>query len=101
MLLAADGISTEIADRVGVSRLVMAGGPVASWGCGGWRMSDARAGRGVDRAKILAATLTPPPAGLGVTHWSAVVGREFGGGCLHGAADLAASPGAAVAGGDV
>src|SRR5215210_516013 len=26
--------------------------------------------RTVDRAKILAATLTPPPAKLGVTHWS-------------------------------
>ena len=26
--------------------------------------------RTVDRANILAATLTPPPAGLGVTHWS-------------------------------
>jgi hypothetical protein len=24
----------------------------------------------VDRARILAATLTPPPARLGITHWS-------------------------------
>ena len=34
-------------------------------------MSGARGRpRTVDRAKILAATLAPPPAGLGVTHWS-------------------------------
>jgi hypothetical protein len=74
VLLAADGVSnTEIADRVGVSRPTVIG----------WRDRYARSGvsglederrsgrpRTVDQAKILAATLTPPPAGLGVTHWS-------------------------------
>ena len=74
VLLAADGVSnTEIADRVGVSRPTVIG----------WRDRYARSGvaglederrsgrpRTIDRAQILAATLTPPPAGLGVTHWS-------------------------------
>src|SRR3954467_1891577 len=74
VLLAADGVSnTEIAERVGVSRPTVIG----------WRGRDASSGvrglgderrsgrpRTVDRAKILAATLTPPPTGLGVTHWS-------------------------------
>jgi len=74
VLLAADGVSnTEIAERVGVARQT-----VISWreryatsGVAG--LSDEhRSGRPrtVDRAKILAATLTPPPARLGVTHWS-------------------------------
>src|SRR5215210_8686205 len=74
VLLAADGVSnTEIAERVGVARQT-----VISWreryatsGVAG--LSDEhRSGRPrtVDRAKILAATLTPPPAKLGVTHWS-------------------------------
>src|SRR4051812_8514853 len=74
VLLAADGVSnTEIAERVGVARQT-----VISWreryaasGIDGL-VDEHRSGRPrtVDRAKILAATLTPPPARLGVTHWS-------------------------------
>ena len=74
VLLAADGVSnTEIADRVGVSRPTVIGwrDRYASSGVGGLE-DERRSGRPrtVDRAQILAATLTPPPAGLGVTHWS-------------------------------
>jgi hypothetical protein len=74
VLLAADGVSnTEIADRVGVSRPTVIGwrDRYASSGVGGLE-DERRSGRPrtVDRAKILAATLMPPPAGLGVTHWS-------------------------------
>jgi len=74
VLLAADGVSnTEIAARVGVARQT-----VISWrtryvqsgvkGLG----DESRSGRPrtVDRARILAATLAPPPKKLGVTHWS-------------------------------
>ena len=74
VLLAADGVSnTEIAERVGVSRPT-----VISWrdryvssglkGLG----DEQRSGRPrtVDRARILTATLTPPPGRLGITHWS-------------------------------
>jgi len=74
VLLAADGVSnTEIADRVGVARQTVIS----------WRARYARSGvaglvdeprsgrpRAVDRARILAATLAPPPKKLGVTHWS-------------------------------
>ena len=74
VLLAADGVSnTEIADRVGVSRPTVIGWRerYASSGVRGLE-DERRSGRPrtVDRAKILAATLRPPPAGLGVTHWS-------------------------------
>jgi transposase len=74
VLLAADGVSnTEIASRVGVARQT-----VISWRhrysmLGARGLDDEqRSGRPrtVDRAKILAATLTPPPAKLGITHWS-------------------------------
>ena len=74
VLLAADGVSnTEIAERVGVARQT-----VISWreryACSGIQglTDEQRTGRPrtVDRAKILAATLTPPPAKLGITHWS-------------------------------
>ena len=97
VLLAADGMSnTEIAERVGVSRPTVLG----------WRdryqikgidgLADAdRSGRPreIDRSAVLAATLTPPPTRLGVTHWStrllarhlkisdhsvAVIWREYG-----------------------
>src|SRR4029453_16757398 len=52
----------------------------------GWRISDARAGHGRSTgAKILAATLTPPPARLGVTHWSSRrLGAHLGGGASAG-----------------
>ena len=58
--------------------------------------------RTVDRAKILAATLTPPPAQAG-DHALVVAAarRPPAGWSLDGAADLAAPSGAAVAGGDV
>src|SRR5215213_10199719 len=74
VLLAAEGVSnTEIADRVGVSRPTVIGwrDRYASSGVRGLE-DERRSGRPrtVDRAHILAATLTPPPAGLGVTHWS-------------------------------
>ncbi len=74
VLLAADGVSnTAIAAQVGVARQT-----VISWrgryltsGLTGL-VDEQRSGRPrtVDRAKILAATLTPPPARLGITHWS-------------------------------
>ena len=74
VLLAADGLANQvIAERVGVSR------PTVNL----WRSRYAEAGlaglagvrppgrpRSVDRAKIISATLTPPPKALGVTHWS-------------------------------
>ena len=74
VLLAADGVSnTEIADRVGVSRPTVIGwrDRYASSGVRGLE-DERRSGRPrtVDRAQILAATLGPPPAELGVTHWS-------------------------------
>ena len=74
VLLAADGMSnTEIAGRVGVARQT-----VISWreryaASGVKGLDDERRSgrpRTVDRAKILTATLTPPPAKLGITHWS-------------------------------
>ncbi len=74
VLLAAEGVSnTAIAERVGVSRPTVIG----------WREryehggidglhDEPRSGRPrlVDHREIVAATLTPPPKKLGVTHWS-------------------------------
>jgi len=74
VLLASDGIrNAEIADRVGVSR------PTVNR----WRARYAESGidglvdedrsgrpRRVDQRQIVAETLVPPPASLGVTHWS-------------------------------
>jgi hypothetical protein len=74
VLLAADGVANYvIAERVGVTR------PTVNL----WRSRYAERGlagladikrpgrpRTVDRAKIITATLTPPPKRLGVTHWS-------------------------------
>lgn len=74
VLLAADGVSNvEIAGAVGVSR------PTVNL----WRSRYASSGvpglddqpktgrpRTVDRGRILSATLMPPPARLGITHWS-------------------------------
>ena len=73
-LLAAEGVSnTEIAARVGVSRptVIELAGPVRTSGINGLQ-DEPRPGRPrtIDRPTILAATLTPPPARLGVTHWS-------------------------------
>src|SRR3954452_7043654 len=74
VLLAAEGgANYVIAERVGVTR------PTVNL----WRSRYAEAGmaglvgqkrpgrpRQIDRAAIVAATLTPPPKALGVTHWS-------------------------------
>ena len=74
VLLAADGVSnTEIAERVGVSRPTVIGwrDRYATSGSGGL-VDEQRSGRPrtVNRAEILAATLSPPPTRLGITHWS-------------------------------
>lgn len=74
VLLAADGVAnTEIAKRLGVARQTVID----------WRADYVRSGLGglddrprsgrprtVDRKKIIAATLLPPPKKYGVTHWS-------------------------------
>ena len=74
VLLAAEGVANyEIAERVGVTR------PTVNL----WRNRYAASGlagldgvrppgrpRTVDRAKVITATLRPPPKSLGVTHWS-------------------------------
>jgi transposase len=83
VLLAADGVANfEIASRVGVSRPT-----VNLWrsryverGLAGLE-GEKRPGRrrSVDRAKVIAATLTPPPTSLGVTHWSSrLLGSRLG-----------------------
>src|SRR4029077_14379546 len=74
VLLAAAGVSnTTIADGVGVSRPT-----VIAWrdryqakGIAGLHDED-RSGRPrrIDRAKVIAVTLAPPPKKYGVTHWS-------------------------------
>src|SRR3954451_23234998 len=74
VLLAADGVSnTTIADGVGLSRPT-----VIAWrdryqakGIAGLHDED-RSGRPrrIDRAKVIAVTLAPPPKKYGVTHWS-------------------------------
>ena len=74
VLLAADGVSnSEIAVRVGVARQTVISwrDRYASSGVTGL-VDEQRPGRPrtVDRAQILAATLTPPPKWLGITHWS-------------------------------
>ncbi|MDQ2837044.1 MAG: IS630 family transposase [Actinomycetota bacterium] len=74
VLLAADGVSnTEIARRVGVARQTVIDWR-ADYGCSGLAGLDDRPRSGrprvVDRQKIIAATLLPPPRKYGVTHWS-------------------------------
>ena len=83
VLLAEEGMSnTEIAERMGVSRPT-----VLHWRAryvqGGLRaLQDLpRSGRPrrVDAAEIVVRTLEPPPARLGVTHWSSrLLARELG-----------------------
>jgi transposase len=87
LLLAAEGVAnTEIAERLGVSRPTVIA----------WRKRYTREGlshgladrhrrgrpqtvRRDRRAEILAATLSPPPTALGVTHWSSrLLARELG-----------------------
>jgi transposase len=78
LLLAAEGVAnTQIAERLGISRPT-----VIAWrnrytreGLTGRLADRHRCGRPqtvrqTRRAEILAATLTPPPERLGVTHWS-------------------------------
>ncbi len=83
VLLAAQGVpNAEIGRRVGVSRPTVIlwrnrfeTGGVAALG------DEHRSGRPaqVDEARVVVATLQPPPASLGVTHWSArLLGRHLG-----------------------
>jgi transposase len=86
LLLAADGASnTEIAQRVGVSRPTviacrrryvhrgLAGPPDRP------RPGRPQTVRRVRRTEILQITLSPPPARLGITHWSTrLLARELG-----------------------
>jgi transposase len=87
LLLAAEGVAnSEIAERLGVSRLT-----VIAWrkryvreGLTGGLADRPRRGRPQTvrrdrRAEILATTLTPPPEHLGVTHWSSrLLAAELG-----------------------
>lgn len=74
VLLAADGVSnTEIAERTGVSRPTVIGWRARYEQSGMAGLVDRpRSGwpRDLNHADIVAATLAPPPAKLGVTHWS-------------------------------
>jgi transposase len=74
VLLAAQGESnTAIADRVGVSRPTVIGWRERYQATGIAGLDDEpRSGRPrrIDRAKVIAATLAPPPTKYGVTHWS-------------------------------
>ena len=74
VLLAVDGVSnTEIAERVGVSRPTVTAWRARYQVLGLRGLADERRSgrpRTVDRAQILSATLTPPPAKLAITHWS-------------------------------
>src|SRR5512132_191086 len=86
LLLAAEGVSnTEIGERLGISRptVIACRRRFAREGLTG--LADrARPGRPptvrrARRPEILAATLTPPPAELGVTHWSSrLLAAELG-----------------------
>src|SRR5687767_1433116 len=74
VLLAADGAGTnEIVSRVGVSKPTVIGWKkrFAAGGIGG--LADVpKPGRPpkIDETAVVLATLEPPPARLGVTHWS-------------------------------
>ena len=83
MLLAAQGESnTAIAQRVGVTRPTVIGWRDRYEAAGLDGLADEpRSGRPrtVDHAKIVAATLKPPPKKYGVTHWSSrLLGRHLG-----------------------
>jgi hypothetical protein len=83
VLLAADGVANyDIAERVGVSRptVNLWRNRYADRGLAGLE-GEKRPGRprSVDRAKVITATLTPPPASLGVSHWSSrLLGDRLG-----------------------
>jgi transposase len=86
LLLAADGVAnTEIARRVGVSRptVIACRRRYVRRGLDGLpdrpRPGRPQTVRRLRRAQILAVTLTPPPARLGITHWSTrLLARELG-----------------------
>jgi transposase len=83
VLLAADGVSnTGIAELVGVSRPTVIGwrNRYAERGVAGLD-DEPRPGRprSIDHARIVTATLKPPPKRLGVTHWSTrLLARHLG-----------------------
>ena len=75
VLLAAEGLSnTEIGQRVGMTRQTAISWRARYQAGGTDALADLpRSGRPpeVDEAAVVVATLNPPPARLGVTHWSA------------------------------
>jgi transposase len=83
VLLAADGTpNVEIARLVGVSRPTVNAwrARYAERGLAGLT-DEKRSGRrrSIDQRRIVAETLTPPPANLGVTHWSSrLLARRLG-----------------------
>src|SRR6478609_8499945 len=83
ILLAAEGLpNAEIARRVGVSRPTVVGWRSRYQAGGVAALVDLdRSGRPtvIDEADVVVATLTAPPAELGVTHWSArLLARQLG-----------------------
>lgn len=83
VLLASDGLANyEIAERVGVTRPTVNLWRSRYRGQGMAGLDGVRPPgrpRSVDRAKVVAATLTPPPRSLGVTHWSSrLLGDRLG-----------------------
>jgi transposase len=83
VLLAGEGMAnTAIAERVGVSRPTVIAWRGRYQGKGLAGLEDARRSgrpRRVDRAKVIAATLRPPPKRYGVTHWSTrLLGKHLG-----------------------
>lgn len=83
VLAVADGAGTSTAARqVGVSRptVIKWRDRFAAHGLAGLE-DEARTGRpkSIDDAAIITATLEPPPAKLGITHWSSrLLGRHLG-----------------------
>jgi len=83
VLLAAEGVSNaEIGRRVGVSRptVLTWRGRYEQSGIAGLGDLD-RSGRPpvIDDLAVVVATVAPPPASLGVTHWSArLLGKHLG-----------------------
>jgi transposase len=109
LLLAAEGIAnTEAAERVGVTRqtVLACRRRYRQGGLDGLpdrpRSGRPQTVRRTRRAEILAATLNPPPARLGITHWSTrLLANELGVGRDTVAPDLAGVSNPAVAGRDV
>lgn len=83
VLLAGEGLSnTAIAERVGVSRPTVIAWRARFAAKGITGLGDRpRSGRPrtIDRTKVIAATLRPPPKKYGVTHWSSrLLARHLG-----------------------